>query len=1554
MLNNTQRAWVRVLGLLLPVSVPFALGAGNAKVRDFAKLPLSFERRGESEFVARGQGYSMKIRGRSATLTLPASHASKTLRMEFIDARAVPALPEGELPGKVNYILGNDRRQWRLNLPTFARVTYRGLYPGIDISYYGNQRQIEFDLVLQPRADARSIRMRFEGAGEIHTDSLGALVLGDLRLMPPIVIQGKKKIRSQYRLTGKAEVAFELGLYDRAQPLVIDPTLVYATRLGGGNNSNQGSAISVDSTGNAYVAGYTFAADFPVFNAAFPGAPSGGDGFVSKIDPTGTTLIYSTYIGGSNADFLAGIAVDSTGSAWVTGYTYSFDFPLLNSFQSTLQGSSDAVVVKLSPSGSLAYSTFLGGPGQELGYSIAVDPVGNAYAAGYASTGFPTTAGVYQPAVQGGLDAFVTKFNTSGALVWSTAVGGASADYATGVAVDSFGNSYITGTTFSTSLAGVPPGAAQPVNHGNGDAFVAKLNFNGSALLYFTFLGGSGADAANAIAVNPTTGLAYVAGYTTSTDLVTSAGALQPTNAGGYDGFAANVNAAGSAFSYLTYLGGNRRDFLQAIAVDPQGNAYVSGYSNSNTLPTSAAIQSAIQGNSTSLFHTSDAGVNWASFDTHLSGAALGISPDPANPGTVVASSDNGTFRTTDNGATWQQQTSVGYMTLARSPANPATIYGSTGSPIYQSIDNGVTWLFRGSIAVCCAAGIIADPSSAATAYVFYSFNSSVAPVQKTTDNGMTWNPAVTGFPANALVTAMAAGSDGSLYAGLAFAPGGSPGGVYKSSNHGASWAAINTGLPSIGIPPLGLTVSPSNPSIIYASDYFFLYGSPNGGSNWTPIGPLPGGTVSLTVSSSNSSTLFYAAYDSAAPLWGSTNGGLAWSPSAGAGAANAGRIVADPQNAGGAYALASVSSVPVVAKIDAAGQNLLYSTYLGDQGAAYGIATNGAGEVLVAGSTTELPTTPSAIQRNRNYYYNNQDGFVARISDATAGCTYSIDPQQSLEVWFPHVVHYVVTAPTGCAWTASSNQPWATIVSGASGSGSGIVYVVANNTASTTQTATLTIAGQSILLRQRTVNGCGYNTFSPEASVVPGAGGNVQFNMVVAAGCQWTVTAKDPTAVTVTSSASGTGPALVTLSVAPNLGPVTRTLTVYSQQGDQETISQAGTTAPAVVSAITSSPSGASITVSGNGCIAGTYTTPANLTWNANTNCTVFFTTPQFIGGTQYVFNSATVNGGPASNSNPVTVNSGTNSLTINASYTAPCMYSLSPAGQGFGAQGGVSSFTVNTGPSCSWSPAPSANWITILPSGSKGTGKVNYAIAANGGGSRTGTITVAGQNYNIDQQAFSCSYSINPSATSFGNTGGAANVVVTAPAGCSWNATSNAPWMTLSTGSGTGSRSVVVTASANPGGARSGTVTIAGQTFSATQSATTAPTFCGAADVSQQVHVTQGAFKLASIGFGSALYTETVSVTNTSAGAIPGPIYLALIGLPTHHHSNIPDSGFVTAPSGTIFTACFTPEGDYLVPIAGGLQPGQSTPTVTYTFVDAGWGLNYSAKVVSGTPSK
>jgi len=519
------------------------------------------------------------------------------LRMELVGAnpRAMAAGLD-PLPGKSNYFIGNDPKKWRTNVPNYAKVKYRDVYPGVDLVYYGNQGQLEYDFVVRPGADPRAIKM-IVGAGllpsrgdlkgsPLQIDTNGDLVFGtggEFRFHKPLVYQPvangvRLPVDAHYSLE-KDEVSFELARYDRNHPLVIDPVLSYSTYLGssdllGGSNLDTGWGIAVDSAGNAYVTGPTNSADFPTLNPFQATSGSGTDVFITKLNPTGSALVYSTYLGGSGNDRGAGIAVDSSGNAYVTGVTGSTNFPTLNPFQATSGGGDDAFVTNLTPTGNApVYSTYLGGSGNEIAAGIAVDPSGNAYFTGPTdSTNFPTL-NPFQATSGGGKDVFVTKLNAAGSgLVYSTYLGGSGDDLGTSVIVDSSGNAYVTGFTGSTNFPTLNP--FQPTSGGGNDAFVSKLNPTGNALVYSTYLGGSANDGGGGIAVD-SSGNAYVTGSTASLDFPTF-NALQGSLSGNFDTFVAKLDPAGTALVYSTHFGSY--DIGNAIATDSSGNAYVTGW----------------------------------------------------------------------------------------------------------------------------------------------------------------------------------------------------------------------------------------------------------------------------------------------------------------------------------------------------------------------------------------------------------------------------------------------------------------------------------------------------------------------------------------------------------------------------------------------------------------------------------------------------------------------------------------------------------------------------------------------------------------------------------------------------------------------------------------------------------------------------------------------------------------------------------------------------------------------------------------------------------------
>jgi len=598
-------------------------------VSRFAALPLSFEaNQGQVakrvKFLARGNGYALFLTNTEAVLSLrPPAHpqgsaaayepfigqsatgnpSSTVVRISLVGANRTPRIRVfGELPGKSNYFIGNDRSRGLTNIPSYSKVQYENIYPGVDLVYYGSQGELEYDCVVAPRADPKLITFDLKGAREVSLDTAGNLVAriegGEILLRRPHAYQesgGRREVvPAAYVLKGRDRIGFRVASYDRRRALVIDPVLSYATYLGG-SGGDQGNDIAVDASGNAYVTGSTASTDFPTTTGVYQSALSGnGDAFVAKLDPAGSALVYCTYLGGRGEDSGNSIAVDSSGNAYIGGRTGSTDFPTTAGvFQAALKGTSDAFVTKLNADGSaLVYSTYLGGTSADYGGSIAVDTSGSTYVTGVTFSGdFPVTPGVFQPtfaSVTGVADAFITNLSPDGStLVYSSFLGGTGSDQTSGVAVDGAGNAYLTGSTNSTNFPTVAPLQSTP--GGGTDAFVAKVNADGSALVFSTYLGGSGDDQGFAIALD-TSGNAYVTGSTASANFPT-VGPFQNALSGGVDAFVSKLQGDGPALVYSTFLGGSGNDVGTSIAVDSSGNAYVTGQTASADFPKVNPVQ---------------------------------------------------------------------------------------------------------------------------------------------------------------------------------------------------------------------------------------------------------------------------------------------------------------------------------------------------------------------------------------------------------------------------------------------------------------------------------------------------------------------------------------------------------------------------------------------------------------------------------------------------------------------------------------------------------------------------------------------------------------------------------------------------------------------------------------------------------------------------------------------------------------------------------------------------------------------------------------------------
>jgi hypothetical protein len=577
------------------------------------------------------------------------------VRLSFEDS-SPDAIPEGAgaLPGKVNFLAGPDPRQWRTGVAAYSSIVYRGLYPGIDAVYRGDGARLKADFIVRPRADPSRIRLRY--SHPVHIDAAGALVVstgaGELREDAPFVYQDRAGARvavpGSYTIRPDGAVGFQLGAYDPELTLVIDPSLSYSTFLGG-SGLDAATSVAVDAGGNAYIAGWTESGDFPTQGPRQGQNLGGVDAFVVKLSPNGGSLVYATYMGGRGDDRALGIAVNAAGAAHVCGRTSSINFPILSAAQTSPGGGRDGWVAKLNPAGNaLVYSTYYGGALDDSANGIAVDAAGNAYVTGETNSPDFRVVSAYQNSARGGQDAFAVKFGPSGAVIYSTFLGGAGDDRGAAVAVDASGNAYFTGGTDSLDFPVL--GAVQPVNGGGQDAFVVKLGPSGT-FAYGTFLGGSSGSAdspeAGAGISLDAVGSIHVTGSASSSNFP-RANAPASVLAGVSDCFAAKLNAAGTTLVYSTLFGGASADYCSAIAVSSGGVAYVAGYTASRDLPVPGAVQG-VNAGGIDAFVARFAANGTLDFATYLGGSgherAAGVAADSSGGFYVVGQTQSINFQ---------------------------------------------------------------------------------------------------------------------------------------------------------------------------------------------------------------------------------------------------------------------------------------------------------------------------------------------------------------------------------------------------------------------------------------------------------------------------------------------------------------------------------------------------------------------------------------------------------------------------------------------------------------------------------------------------------------------------------------------------------------------------------------------------------------------------------------------------------------------------------------------------------------------------------------------
>ncbi len=745
-----------------------------------SNFPLRFEERApdKGQFLSRGPGYAIRLHATGADLNAGAAQISVTL--EGANVRAT-AQPLDELETRSNYFIGPDPSKWRSNLRNYSRVRYAGVYRGIDLEYYGNGRNLEYDFIVSPGADPRAIRMNFTAA---KIDAQGNLALaGGVSWRKPVAYQntsaGRENITVEFVQLGRNRIGFKTGAYDHSRALVIDPVLQYTAYLGG-SAADEANAIAADTAGNSYITGFTKSVDFPSRPGAFQTTTQGGqDVFVAKVSPNGSSLLYATFLGGNGTDTGLGIAVDQQGNAYITGRTDSTNFPVLSgAFQLALNGGSgvgDAFAVKLDATGGkLLYSTYLGGTLDDQGNAIAVDKSGNAFIAGQTqSTNFPQVS----PAAlaRGGGDAFVCKLSPDGTkLIYSTSLGGFGRDTANAIAIDSAGAAFVTGETRSDNFP-VTANAFQRTINGVSDAFVTKLSADGTTMLYSTYFGGESIEDARAIALD-STGAAWITGRTGSAQLPILGNALQRAASFLPDAYVARIDTSGQFLQFSSYLGAEGDDAGNAIVIDAFDNVLVAGQTNSAGFPVSSGVGGAVFNPTT--FPATNAG-GYDGFVTKFSANGIGpiystciggnrddfvrgIALDGSGNAYVAgatASADlraSGSFQGALGGLTDAFVARISEISLSVTPAsvnlgvNQIQQFSAT---VLNAANTAVIWTINPAVGTISNTGLYQAPASSPTAVTVIVTATSIADPSKSAVASVTVGPPISVSVAPATVT---------------------------------------------------------------------------------------------------------------------------------------------------------------------------------------------------------------------------------------------------------------------------------------------------------------------------------------------------------------------------------------------------------------------------------------------------------------------------------------------------------------------------------------------------------------------------------------------------------------------------------------------------------------------------------------------------------------------------------------------------------------------------------------------------------------------------------
>ena len=1274
----------------------------------YGQLPLRFEaNHGQVaepvRFISRNSAQTLFLTANEAVLALrngipPTNSAGRNSKPSFIKMQLAGANAKAdvvaldELPGKSNYLLGNDPRRWRTNVANFARVKYRDVYSGIDLIWHGNQRQLEHDFVIAPKANPQQIRLNFAGAQTAQLNSAGELVLqtevGDLKLLKPVAWQDangqRQPVACEFVMNRNRQLSFRLGAYDRSKELVIDPVLLYSTYLGG-NNSEQGLSVAVDKDFNAYIVGSTTSTNFPGNSPVQSAIGGGTDAFVVKINPSGTGVVYGTYFGGTSEDIAYGVAVGKDGDAYVTGYTYSSDFPVsANAFQKAKGALGDAFIAKLNVSGSaLEYASYLGGNGDDGAAGIAVDATGNAYLVGYTQSanlpanGFQTKRSsqpIFKSTDRG------EKWNQTGNNLGSAQV------YA--IAVDP--------TNSNVLYVGTYQGLAKSVDGGQQWQLTGhSIPPNMTDLIFV-----------NSVAIDPTnTNTIYAAspfmGIYKSTD---GGQNYQPRNTG---------IVFSSALSEYD------------LVIDP-------GTPTTIYLGTPRGMYKSVNGADTWVEINNGMG----RFNNLPKINKLVI--DPVNRTTLYAATNSGVFKTTDGGGLWapmnagfSQGNQTQILSLAIDPTSPAILYAGTITPaggLYKTTDGGASWhvsnsglVFSGTTIPPPVRSLSIDPSNPQTV-----FAATLTGVFKSLDGGTTWNASVGLLAANPYVVVVDRVNPANVYVGI------------DAGNEGMAAKINPSGSSLVWLTYLGGATNDDARAIALDKDGNSYITGTTDSKDFPVANPFQaklGGGPDAFVTKINP--------DGTALLYSTFFGGKSTDTARGIAVSDAGQ----------AFIIGSTASadLPVknplqasqgggvsdafVAKFSATGTALEYSTWLGGSGEdiGYAIAVDKTGNAYVTGNTrsSNFPLA-DAIQSQLKVV----DAFVTKLNATGTALVYSTYlGGDDLEVGTA-----VAVDSSGFAYvvglTASGNFPTVNpLQQTLRGSANAFIAKLGNDA---DLAITNTVSRNPVMVG---------NNFSYELAVTnngPSLAPGVVVTDVLPAGINFVSAASSQgscsnNAGTVTcnvGSLAAKATATITLTVSASAaGSITNMASVKANESDSN---------------LTNNQASALVTISSQPSVYGRITlangtpvsdVPVNLTGalsaNQRTNAQGRFQFANLLLTGNYTLTptSSAYSFEPAVRDFNLVTSDQTGDFVA-----TPCTYSLSATSQSFDATGGNGLFKLTAPPRCPWAITTDAAWIKITSALSgAGNSSVSFAVEPTAV-ARSGRISVGGQTFHVVQGVSSC----------------------------------------------------------------------------------------------------------------------------------------------------------------------------------------------------------------------